>query len=61
MKGIIIVETKEEYDSWLAGQKPQYLTVQESLKSVVPAAITDSLKTTNVTVTSKPIAQNFTK
>ena len=61
MKGTIIVETKEEYDSWLAGQKPQYLTVQESLKSNTPAAMTDSLKSANVSATSKPLAQNIVK
>jgi len=26
MRGVIVVETQEEYDKWIAGQKPQFLT-----------------------------------
>ncbi len=29
MKGLVIVETQEEYNTWLAGKKPQYVTLQE--------------------------------
>ena len=25
MRGVIVVETQEEYDAWMAGKKPQYL------------------------------------
>ena len=47
MKGIIVVETQEEYNKWMAEKKPQYLTVMESKKT--PAAAADS-------ATAKPIA-----
>jgi cytochrome c oxidase subunit 2 len=47
MKGIIVVETQEEYNKWLADKKPQYVTVMEAKKTPVAAA--DS-------ATAKPIA-----
>lgn len=51
MKGIIVVETQEEYNAWLADKKPQYLTVKEAA-SPAPAApaAADTAK-------AKPIAQ----
>ncbi len=49
MKGLVIVETQEEYNTWLAGKKPQYVTVREQQKSPAPApAAADT--------TAKPIA-----
>jgi cytochrome c oxidase subunit 2 len=51
MKGIIVVETQEEYNTWLAGKKPQYVTLKEEAApapSAAPAA--DS-------AAAKPIAQ----
>lgn len=39
MRGTIIVETQEEFDAWLAGKKPQYVTVMEANK---PAAAADT-------------------
>lgn len=48
MKGIIVVQTQEEYNAWLADKKPQYITVMESKKAPAPAA--DS-------TAAKPIAQ----
>ena len=48
MRGVIIVETQEEYDAWLASKKPQYLTVKENAAPV----LMDSTATT-----SKPLAQ----
>ena len=47
MKGIIVVETQDEYNRWLAEKKPQYLTVKEAAAPAAPAA--DS--------TARPIAQ----
>jgi cytochrome c oxidase subunit II len=47
MKGIIVVETQEEYNAWLADKKPQYVTIMEGKKTPVAAA--DS-------ATAKPIA-----
>ncbi len=40
MKGIVIVETQEEFDAWLAGKKPQYLTANPELD---PSAKKDSV------------------
>lgn len=48
MKGIIVVETQEEYNAWLAEKKPQYVTVMESKKAPAPAAADSA--------TAKPIA-----
>ena len=58
MKGLIIVETQEEYDKWMAGQKPQYLTVKSAQTEAAPKPAADTLKTTAVPAASKPIAQN---
>jgi cytochrome c oxidase subunit 2 len=55
MRGVIIVETQEEYDAWMASKKPQYLTVKEA---AAPApAIADSTAAVSVSNTSKPLAQ----
>lgn len=48
MRGVIVVETQEEYDAWLASKKPQFLTVKEN----AAPAVADSTATT-----SKPLAQ----
>jgi cytochrome c oxidase subunit 2 len=64
MKGLIIVETQEEYDKWLAEQKPQYLTVMANSQKAAPAAapaMADSAKTTAAAAAAKPIAQQLTK
>lgn len=57
MKGLIIVETQEEYDKWLAQQKPQYVTVSAANKEVAPAAV-DTLQPSLKPQASKPIAKN---
>jgi cytochrome c oxidase subunit 2 len=54
MRGVIIVETQEEYDAWISSKKPQYLTVKETTAPAAPAA--DSTMTATVT-TNKPLAQ----
>lgn len=54
MRGVIIVETQEEYDAWMASKKPQYITVQEANAPAAPAV--DSTMTATVT-TNKPLAQ----
>jgi cytochrome c oxidase subunit II len=58
MKGLIIVETQEEYDKWIATQKPQYLTVKSAQPEAAPKPAADTLKTTAVPASAKPIAQN---
>lgn len=52
MRGVIIVETQEEHDAWMAGKKPQYVTVKEG---AAPAAAADS--TSAAATMSKPLAQ----
>lgn len=49
MKGIIVVETQEEYNAWLADKKPQYLVVKEA--GATPAAPAAD------TAATRPIAQ----
>jgi cytochrome c oxidase subunit II len=44
MKGIIIVETQEEYNTWLATKKPQYVTVLEQKNPAPKAADTTAVK-----------------
>jgi cytochrome c oxidase subunit 2 len=44
MKGIIVVETQEEYNKWLADKKPQYVTVMEAKKTPVAAADSATVK-----------------
>jgi cytochrome c oxidase subunit 2 len=48
MRGVIIVETQEEYDAWISSIKPQYLTVKQNAAPV----LVDSSATT-----LKPLAQ----
>jgi cytochrome c oxidase subunit 2 len=52
MRGVIIVETQEEHDAWMADKKPQYVTVKEG---AAPAAA-DSTSAAAATM-SKPLAQ----
>jgi cytochrome c oxidase subunit II len=50
MRGIVVVETQEEYDAWLAAKKPQYYVANpDKDPSAKPA-------TTNVADTTKKIA-----
>ena len=53
MRGVIIVETQEEHDAWMAGKKPQYVTVKEG---AAPAAV-DSTSAAAAATMSKPLAQ----
>lgn len=48
MRGIIVVESQEDFDAWMASKKPQYVTVKEA---AAPGTGADS------TATSKPLAQ----
>lgn len=53
MRGTIIVETQEEFDLWMASQKPKYAEIMEAKQK--KEVKTDS------TVASKPIAKVETK
>ena len=55
MRGVIIVETQEEHDAWMASKKPQYVTVQEGAAPAAPAA--DSTAAAASATMSKPLAQ----
>lgn len=56
MRGVIVVETQEEYDAWMASKKPQYVTVQEGAAPAAPAADSTAAAATTATM-SKPLAQ----
>lgn len=49
MRGTIVVETQEEYDAWIAGQKPQYLVANEKPAETAPANTPAAGDTTKVT------------
>ena len=53
MRGVIIVETQEEHDAWMADKKPQYVTVKEG---AAPAEA-DSTSAAAAATMSKPLAQ----
>ena len=53
MKGLIIVQTQDEYNAWLADKKPQYVTIMESKKA--PAAPAEA--PAKDSAAAKPIAQ----
>ncbi len=55
MRGVIVVETQEEYDAWMASKKPQYVTVQEAAAPAAPAA--DTTASAATPTMSKPLAQ----
>jgi cytochrome c oxidase subunit 2 len=46
MRGVVVVETQEEFDAWLAGKKPQYLVANPQFDPSVKA---DSAKAAPVT------------
>jgi cytochrome c oxidase subunit II len=52
MKGIVVVQTQDEYNAWLADKKPQYVNVTEAKKT--PAAPATPAADT---AAAKPIAQ----
>jgi cytochrome c oxidase subunit 2 len=54
MRGVIVVETQEEYDAWMASKKPQYLTVKEASAPAAPAVDTTM---SAAVATNKPLAQ----
>ena len=47
MRGVIIVETQQEFDRWMAGRKPQYLVAHPDLDPAnkKTAPVSDSTKT----------------
>lgn len=55
MRGVIVVETQEEYDAWMSSKKPQYITVKEGAAPAAPVA--DSTAAAATATMSKPLAQ----
>lgn len=53
MRGVIIVETEEEYNKWLASQKPEIWTVRPETKPKEATAPADSVA---ATTTAVPVA-----
>ena len=51
MRGVVIVETQEEFDAWFAGKKPQYLVANPDKDPGAPK--TDSVKTVAVVTNIK--------
>lgn len=51
MRGVIIVETQEEFDAWFAGKKPQYLVANPDKDPGAPK--TDTIKTVAVVTNMK--------
>lgn len=48
MRGILIVETQEEFDRWMASKTPQYIAAQGAnvtLPTPLPGSTTDTIKT----------------
>lgn len=54
MRGVIVVETEEEYKKWLADQKPEYLTL---FPDKDPAKATQAVESAPAPATDKPLAQ----
>lgn len=52
MRGVIVVETQEEYDAWMATKKPQYLVANPQFDKKAPGADTSGRTDTIV----KPVA-----
>lgn len=57
MRGVVVVETQEEFDLWLAGKKPQYLVANPADKT--PENITKDSTTGNTIVS--PVIKGITK
>lgn len=43
MRGVIIVETQQEFDRWMAGRKPQYLVAHPDLDPALKKAATPAV------------------
>ena len=56
MRGVIVVETQEEYDAWISSKKPQYTTVKEGAAPAAPAAVSADSTAVATVMTNKPSA-----
>jgi cytochrome c oxidase subunit 2 len=51
MRGVIVVETQEEFDMWLAKKKPQYLVANPDKDPSAPKA--DTVKVVAAVINGK--------
>jgi cytochrome c oxidase subunit 2 len=56
MRGVIIVETQEEYDAWISSKKSQYATVKEAAAPAAPAAASADSTAVAAVMNTKPSA-----
>ena len=56
MRGVIVVETQEEYDAWISSKKPQYATVKEAATPAAPAAAPADSTAVAAVMNNKPSA-----
>jgi cytochrome c oxidase subunit 2 len=56
MRGVIIVETQEEYDAWISSKKSQYATVKEAAAPAAPAATSADSTAVASVMNNKPSA-----
>jgi cytochrome c oxidase subunit II len=56
MKGIVVVETQEEYNKWMADKKPQYSNVSSPSAT---AAADNTKQATETSAAGKPVAQSI--
>lgn len=61
MRGVIVVETQEEYDRWLAGKTPQYVTAKGTPQVAPPVAAPANATDTVQTSVSNGQPQEFSK
>jgi cytochrome c oxidase subunit 2 len=61
MKGIIVVETQEEFDRWLAGKTPQYIVANQSTSPAPPTPTQASANDTIQTSVSNGQPKEFAK
>src|SRR5215471_13212919 len=60
MRGVVIVETQEEFDRWMYSQKPQYAKVMEE-KNQAPAKPQTDSTSKKVSDTTKTVAASLKK
>jgi cytochrome c oxidase subunit 2 len=60
MRGVVIVETQEEFDRWIYSQKPQYVKVMEE-KNPAPAKSQADSTGKKASDTTKTVAANMNK
>lgn len=58
MRGVIVVETEEEYNKWLSEQKPEIWTVRPETKPADPAPKADSTKATATPAVAAVMTKN---